>query len=611
MPATKPLSELVDNVKNARARGAFRKFIEHIRFPSYKNLKPNAKIDFVFPVTALVGANGCGKSSVLQALYGCPYGYSPGTFWFSTKLDPIDDNSGNRPYIIYGYRPNSTSSDVWEVLKTRIKWEKKGGQSLNPDYWEPSRPLKSLGMKVLAGGKRHPAIDMQVMAIDFRYQLSAFDRYFYLEEVEAWHTKKKRTRQDVLRLRSAKVFQALESQEASADGKAEKVKTLNAGECEIISFILGKQYRTGRILRHRYYGFWADTVVFECDSLKYTEANAGSGEIAVALLVHRLRQAERGTLVLLDEPEYSLHPGAQKNLLHFILSQSLEKQLQIIFTTHSPAMIDGLPSGAIKVFEQDRTTGAFEIYQDRITEEAFISIGHSVTNRTVLRVEDALAKEIVETLIRRYFPPDFAQLVEVCYYPGGVGRMKEDAVLYSQDNANKPFIIFDGTENFGDATDPGTITPNDRTLDKLKSLIKDVAGQDIPFPVDGGSSGGRTDQQMTAMEAYLRYWRSHVFFLPFNVPEDEVWNDDLVEGELKDVISDSAQILSEKAKLSHLPTKQRFAYLANTVYGRSKAENIITVQSKFVRHWIKRNSRAVEQVKEILDLIRQSLAAGR
>lgn len=189
--------------------------------------------------------------------------------------------------------------------------------------------------------------------------------------------------------------------------------------------------------------------------------------------------------------------------------------------------------------------------------------------------------------------------------------MKKDAVLYSQDNANKPFIIFDGTEKFGEATDPGTITPNDRTLDKLKSLVKNVAGQDIPFPVDGGSSGGRTDQQMTAMEAYLRYWRSYVFFLPFGVPEDEVWNEDLVEGELNDVINDSEEVLSEKAKLALLPAKERFAHLADAVYGRSKAENIITVQSKFVRHWIKQNSHAVEKVREILDSIRQSLAEGR
>ncbi|MCY7390542.1 MAG: ATP-binding protein, partial [Leptolyngbyaceae cyanobacterium CAN_BIN12] len=254
---------------------------------------------------------------------------------------------------------------------------------------------------------------MKVLAIDFRYQLSAFDRYFYLQQVEPWHAKKKRTPQDVLRLRSSKVLQALESKDTAVDGKADKVKELTPDDCKTLSFILGKQYRSGRILRHHYYGFWAETVVFESDSLKYTEANAGSGEIAVALLVHRLKQAEPGTLVLLDEPEYSLHPGAQKNLLQFILSQSLQKQLQIVFTTHSPTMIDGLPSEAIKVFEQDKLSDSFEIFQDRITEEAFLSIGHAVTNRTILRVEDALAKEIIETLIDQFFPRDFAQLVEV------------------------------------------------------------------------------------------------------------------------------------------------------------------------------------------------------
>lgn len=39
----------------------------------------------------LVGKNGTGKSSVLQAIYGCPQNKSTGDYWFSTDVDPIED----------------------------------------------------------------------------------------------------------------------------------------------------------------------------------------------------------------------------------------------------------------------------------------------------------------------------------------------------------------------------------------------------------------------------------------------------------------------------------------------------------------------------------------
>ena len=76
-------------------------YINYIRFPSYKNLDQDLRIDFDFPLTAIVGQNGTNKSSVLRAIYGCPDGYSVGNFWFSTDIDPISDSSRSR--YIYSY----------------------------------------------------------------------------------------------------------------------------------------------------------------------------------------------------------------------------------------------------------------------------------------------------------------------------------------------------------------------------------------------------------------------------------------------------------------------------------------------------------------------------
>ncbi|MCV5421241.1 hypothetical protein OFN47_31515, partial [Escherichia coli] len=77
--------------------------------------------------------------------------------------------------FIYGYYDKATDSIV-EVIKTRISKEN------DPDYWEPSRPLKSDNMAPMPSTKistnqlrtRWKAIDKNVIYLDFRATISAF-----------------------------------------------------------------------------------------------------------------------------------------------------------------------------------------------------------------------------------------------------------------------------------------------------------------------------------------------------------------------------------------------------------------------------------------------------
>ena len=60
--------------------------------------------------------------------------------------------------------------------------------------------------------------------------------------------------------------------------------------------------------------------------MQYTEAFAGSGESRIILMVDEVLNAEAKSLILLDEPEINLHPGAQIRLKRFLLEQILEKK---------------------------------------------------------------------------------------------------------------------------------------------------------------------------------------------------------------------------------------------------------------------------------------------
>jgi hypothetical protein len=111
--------KVVDQVQQILEAGKLEPYIRHIRFPRYKNLASDFRIDFSFPVTALVGPNGINKSSILVALQGAPRDRSPSQYWFSTKMDPIEETGDLPNSLVYGYkRPDD--DEIAEVIKLRI-----------------------------------------------------------------------------------------------------------------------------------------------------------------------------------------------------------------------------------------------------------------------------------------------------------------------------------------------------------------------------------------------------------------------------------------------------------------------------------------------------------
>jgi AAA domain-containing protein len=165
----------------------FPAYITHIRFPRYKNMATNARIDFFFPITALVGLNGSGKTSVLNALYGAPNRYSTGDYWFSTKVDPIEEGKGSPNRFIYGHY-NTAIKQIVETRKARVR--KSRNDRPDPNYWEPTKESTGDGMQpfTLPTGRKRPEgrsldrwnpVNREVLYINFRAELSAFDKYFY------------------------------------------------------------------------------------------------------------------------------------------------------------------------------------------------------------------------------------------------------------------------------------------------------------------------------------------------------------------------------------------------------------------------------------------------
>jgi predicted ATPase len=76
----------------------------------------------------------------------------------------------------------------------------------------------------------------------------------------------------------------------------------------------------------------------------YSGFHTGAGETMIAELLKA--DMPKYSLVLIDEVETSLHPRAQRRLIRDLAERCRELELQIVLTTHSPFILDELPHEA-------------------------------------------------------------------------------------------------------------------------------------------------------------------------------------------------------------------------------------------------------------------------
>lgn len=116
---------------------------------------------------------------------------------------------------------------------------------------------------------------------------------------------------------------------------------LSESAVQKLAYILGRSY--GRAST----GFIRGLGLAECSSeADYSGFDMGTGEASVIALLSRLEALPRGGLLVVEEVELGLHAEAQSRLVEILVGYCVEKQVQIIGTTHSPAVLDAVPRRA-------------------------------------------------------------------------------------------------------------------------------------------------------------------------------------------------------------------------------------------------------------------------
>lgn len=529
------MSSATQKLQAAFSAGQFKNFISHIRFPVYKNLSENLRIDFKFPVTALVGGNGSNKTSILRALEACPRGYDLGNWWFSTSMDPIPP--GLHPRYIYGFAVPGLPVDA-EVRKSRTQRADR-----RSDYFETTKPAdemqpmpvdENIGKEYRLKTRWMPLVK-NVVYLDFRGELPAYEKF--MQHPATRDSKKDHEeRKEWLREKSKKVRLALE-------GKAKKntyynrqviheIVTLSKVAVGAISDILGREYSSIRMIRHDYFERPGWTVELTTDQHTYSEAYAGSGEFAIIVMVHQITEAPASSLILLDEPETSLHPASQEKLMAFLLDHCLKHKHQVVMATHSPHIIRPLPDKAIKLLTVDPANGKVQLFlQESSQTDAFFRLGSPKEGKLTIFVEDNLAAALVGMMANSLGQATFERL-DIKPYPGGASEIKKRLVPHlAQTGRDDAIVLLDGDmlpvrkSDLWDVSDHrNLIDPESVTDAQLAAAFVDCFSDDakMDLSLNGGDDANIDSHVQTMQRTTLAWVERNVYFLPGNSPEELV-----------------------------------------------------------------------------------------
>ncbi|WP_280552851.1 AAA family ATPase [Halomonas sp. 25-S5] len=247
-----------------------------------RKLKNLVELDVDFsgsPITAILGPNGNGKSTVLHAL-ACAYQpVSNGeNHKFSNFFLPSTDALWNDSYleITHTYRDGENlHENIKTVYEKMARWTPKYAR-------QPKREIFYFGID-----KCVPMIELEKKQAKINYSTNEVDE---------------------------KIFNIILSK---------------------ASQILNRKYLKYNI--HTASG--KDFIGVDVEGLRYTALSMSAGEQKVFHILTKVYNAPKNALILIDELDLLLHDKAMTALIKVIHARSIEKSLQIVFTTHRESVI--------------------------------------------------------------------------------------------------------------------------------------------------------------------------------------------------------------------------------------------------------------------------------
>ncbi|MFL5353746.1 ATP-dependent nuclease [Archangium sp.] len=364
------------------------------------------RLDFNFPFVAIVGENGAGKSTVLQALASVyksndPYSYFASDFFPDTAWDKIRNAA-----IKYSVRE---------------------------------------GNKSIAGSIRKPT--------------------------ERWRGNPERREREVryLDLRRIQPISSQIGYARIAKGNVTEVKAtpFDNETLERFSTIVGKKYV---LAKHSLTDADVERrvpVVQVEGGTQYSGFHQGAGESTIADLLKT--EVPKYSLLLIDEIETSLHPRAQRRLIRDLAELARLSELQIVVTTHSPYVLDELPTGS-RVYIMNNPSGR-QVVIGVSPFFAMTQMDEESHPELDIYVEDEQAQILIEELLAKHARSILKRSEIIPYGAASVGKSLGTMVANGRfPRPSRVFLDGDQEEAPGCLLLPGDEAPERVVFAALKAI---------------------------------------------------------------------------------------------------------------------------------------------
>lgn len=353
-------------------------------------------------------------------------------------------------------------------------------------------------------GDRWSPVERTPHYFNAKEQSSAFDRFFTSVSFDSLEN-----RQDYFIKYSRKLKAVIDNDLKSSEYyKVERVAEnmlLTAPQLEAVNKILQKSYKSARYIRHKFYDkqTYSPSVLFETEARSYSECFAGSGELAVVNYVLALEGLSKYDLLLLDEPETSLHPGAQQKLIEHLLSIVKEKLIQVIISSHSPTFVQLLPPEALVVFEE--TADGVAPRPGPTKALAFERLGAIEKNKITILTEDKLLEALTSRAIRANWAKALQDRVNVVAVDVGVSEMLSNQARAHLQANSAVIMVLDGDQK--PVEEIFNRDPSEMTDKEKRAAIKKLGDLHVRMV---GSDAAATATEVAHFEQWMRWCKNHV-----------------------------------------------------------------------------------------------------
>jgi predicted ATPase len=367
---------LLDKVK----RQNYEKYLVSLRIEKLRMFS-GVTITFQFPVSALIGPNGGGKTTVLGAC-GCIY--SPLVQQKIFLMSRFGDEGPTPWRIEYeivdkNKNPNGTIRGILAFEEGRT-WKNSETLSRNASFLGLMRtlPLSENPNFQLRGrltkhtSTRYKRVEIATEELPERIAFrirqegervlgkSLAEYRFYQVTATSVRLHRKRIREEVTLDDGRKAW--IITNGPPREGKQHSLsQTMYVGKNEISTF---------------------------------SELNFGAGESSVLRIIADIESLPDGSLILIDEVENGLHPVAVRRLVEYLIDVAARKKVQVILTTHSDDALDPLPGEAIWACLDGK------LQQGKLSVAALRAVSGRIETRLAIFVEDDFVRHWLSAIIR-------------------------------------------------------------------------------------------------------------------------------------------------------------------------------------------------------------------